>query len=137
MMREIKFRVWIKPYMSWTKCIVPGHLVKVHSIHMGTKKVIVTADGSGNRSLNYDDIFLDQFTGMVDKNGVDIYEGDIVEAWSQGVKATGEIRQRMDGLWLIYPAWQSGAFWGLMPSDDGRTTVEIIGNIHERGDTNA
>lgn len=119
--------------MSWTKRIVTGHYEKVHSVHMGTKKVIVTAEGSGNRSLGYDDIFLERFTGMVDRNGVDIYEGDIVEAWSQGVKATGKIKQRIDGLWLIYPAWQSGAFWGLMPSDNGQTMVEVVGNIHESG----
>jgi len=70
-----------------------------------------------------------QFTGLKDKNGKEIYEGDIVEAWSEGVKARGEVKQRVDGLWLMYPAWQSGAFWGLMPNERGQTTVEVIGNI--------
>ena len=72
-----------------------------------------------------------QYTGLKDKNGKEIYEGDIVIAWSQGYQATGEVKQRIDGLWLMYPAYQHGKQWGLCPNPKGGTTVEIIGNIYE------
>jgi uncharacterized phage protein (TIGR01671 family) len=72
-----------------------------------------------------------QYTGLLDKNGKEIYEGDIVKAWSQGVSAIGEVSRRIDGLWIIYPAYQKQTIWGLMPDKDGTTTVEVIGNIYD------
>ncbi|QBX21966.1 hypothetical protein Javan623_0019 [Streptococcus phage Javan623] len=75
-----------------------------------------------------------QYTGLKDKNGVEVFEGDIVIAWSQGVKGAFEIKRRIDGLWLLYPAWKDGQFWYLSPTEDGRETIEIIGNIYENPD---
>ena len=72
-----------------------------------------------------------QDTGLKDKNGKEIFEGDLVTAWSQGYQATGEVKQRIDGLWLMYPAYQHGKQWGLCPNPKGETKVEIIGNIHD------
>ena len=67
-------------------------------------------------------------TGMTDIDGADIYEHDIVDCWSEGVNARGEVQQRKDGLWIIYPGWQKHIMWGLCPDEYAHTTVKIIGN---------
>lgn len=75
-----------------------------------------------------------QYTGLTDKNGRKLWEHDIVQAWSEGSCAVGEVRRRIDGLWIIFPAWQGNEFWGLCPNDKGKTTVEVIGNIFDNPD---
>lgn len=73
-----------------------------------------------------------QSTGLKDKNGVEIFDGDIIVAMSQGVKVIGEVKRRIDGYWLMYPAWQHGEFWHIVENvDTGETGVEVIGNIYE------
>ena len=72
-----------------------------------------------------------QCIGIKDKNGKLIWENDVVTAWSQGANARGKVKKRIDGLYIIYPAYQKQEFWGLYPDESGRTTVEVIGNIFD------
>ena len=88
-------------------------------------------NGYFGKSCSFDDIIFTQSTGLFDKNGKEIFEGDVVVAMSQGVKATGEVKRRIDGYWLMYPSFQNREFWHIVENvDTGETGVEIIGNIY-------
>lgn len=72
-------------------------------------------------------------------NEVELYEGDIVEAMSEGSKGTFIIHFRNEAspCFILYPAWQHGKTWSIHGSDIGRDKgdyyddLKRIGNIYE------
>lgn len=67
-MRELKFRAWANGYEEWC-----------HSIeYMGDGLWLGYVD-DGIGELSTTDIIVEQYTGLKDKNGKEIYEGDILE----------------------------------------------------------
>lgn len=73
------------------------------------------------------------------KNEVQLFEGDIVEAWSEGSKGTFVIkwRQECSPCFMLYPAWQNGKMFSIYATDIGREKgdyfddLKRIGNIHD------
>lgn len=95
------------------------------------KYYIIPSYASDLYSFLIDKNTICQCTGLKDKNGMLIWENDIIKAWSQGMCAKGKIKQRIDGTWIMYPAWRKGEMWYLFPDNNGKTTVEVIGNIFD------
>ena len=127
-MREIKFRVYIKNKNIMTE---------VKSLHLGTRKVIIGYSKSksnyGNYSVSFDDIELMQYTGLKDKNGKEIYEGDILEDEEIRIKVLYEL----DGFYgqIIKLKKVCGTEVGLKYplsffQDDGNY-LEVIGNTYD------
>ncbi|MED0671740.1 YopX family protein [Aneurinibacillus aneurinilyticus] len=117
-MREIKFRAWDK---NLERLYNPDYVQEYfHEIVSDNKRFTLL-----------------QYTGLKDKNGKDIFEGDIVVAWSEGRSEKFEVRWRQESApkWILYPAWQSQKFWNLHGTkrEDGYyyDMVEVIGNIYE------
>lgn len=67
---------------------------------------------------------------------VELYEGDIVEAWSEGSRGTFviKLRQEAQPAYMLYPAFQSGKMWSISfrkIKDIYFDDLKIIGNIYQ------
>lgn len=117
-MREIKFRAWDKLGKEMFRVIML-------SFPVGEKRIIVSGRGGSTDTENNDCILM-QFTGLHDKNGKEIYEGDIIQCKCAGGLLKFEIVweekdarfNRKDTIYLS----------GGVTSGEG---TEVIGNIYE------
>lgn len=113
-MREIKFRSWSKtPFGNYRMSYRPSAGYNPSDI---------------NNAINYEskERILMQYTGLTDKNGTEIYEGDILRGYDGSDDKTGEI---------FVVKW-SDFYTGFYPLNSdtvlvNRDTFEVIGNIYE------
>lgn len=147
-MREIKFRCYLKDsYIErkkdywWYEQEKANRIRKVHSIHLNTRKVIVSTLWGGNRSVGFDDVELMQFTGLYDKNKKPIYEGDIIDI-HQTINGYNQfvIEYKNYGFSAKYYnqkenkaiRWYEYDLDELFDVNESEKEIEVIGNIHDK-----
>ena len=134
-MREIKFRMWSKNY---EQMFDNDALVLMYTAMAKTTKKNVPAVNESEIELPdegialpfQDDAVLMQYTGLKDKTGKEVYEGDIIVCGHDTGKSYNRYVIEFSDSAHAYLAKQVGCtshigsgYWG--------NTMLVIGNIHE------
>jgi len=115
-MKTIKFRAWFKPLKRM-------YLVKDLKFQRSGAITVMTNHNGGTAPNSYE---LMQFTGLEDKNGNYIYEGDLVRLNSDDTLIQQVVFKHGCFKFLLLMNGESEAF-----NHFNESQLEVIGNIYE------
>jgi uncharacterized phage protein (TIGR01671 family) len=129
MNREIKFRIWDKEQGKFYEPVFEAYKGNLHELLITTSGEL--CERTLDPALRHESCFPDryelmQFTGLTDKNGKEIYEGDWIDV------APGYIARIhfQDGMFVsVYSHPEDGEI--LPICDITPSKCEVIGNIYE------
>lgn len=114
--REIKFRAWIGNEMVYWGFVDGGFISPPASL------------GTGQNAFNVPQM---QFTGLHDKNGNEIYEGDLIECYTTSGDKVYTYPHEVKLPDFYREIWSS-RLEKYLPAELGeRTKVLVVGNIYE------
>ncbi|MGP5429324.1 YopX family protein [Enterococcus malodoratus] len=117
-----KFRAW------WIQDEVMTHIDTLEFLQGGIR----VSDGCWHEKFLGDEVILMQSTGLKDKNGVEIFEGDVVNYDDGEFSYIGSVKKDCYQFYIngIEPV-DSYDFIDVSNTFDGTTSLTIIGNIYE------
>ncbi len=125
-MKTFKFRIWDKDTLEnlTSYCSILAENGNIACIHKKYNKL--------SSEECKDQFIVEQFTGLLDKSGVKIYKGDIIDVCPDGKQEYLRVVEWDDEL---------AQFRALFPDGSGQLftkrqclTYEVIGNIHQHPD---
>ena len=126
-MRQIKFRAWDIEQKRWA---IAAELKEIGCVDL-LKNILVLQN---ENSENY---VLQQFTGLLDKNGKEIYEGDVVHLTKGWHTVENDAREKYTGEDFIegevkyFTPYAGFGISGIGFDKLSLFPIEIIGNIYE------
>lgn len=134
-MRSLKFRAWLKPRWEDDRDADKMYY-DIQNSYDNLGDVNPYDPMTSFQSWLDDDVaIVEQYTGLDDKNGTPIYEGDIVE---EEIDFNSKMT---DGAFRYEVCWDNDALcWGLRPIGpesihsvlwECNQSIEVVGNVHE------
>ncbi len=128
MNREIKFRAWVKK-LPYHKEEYNKYTYDIQNEYDGCYDT-ENIEQAFVRYLNNDNYIVEQFIGLQDKNGVDVYENDNVELDMNNLgmkKAT--VIYRDDLMQFVFDTPKG--IYTIIEDCIQVSCIEVIGNVHE------